>query len=182
MKELIDVLDENGKNIGKIATRSEVHKQGLWHRGAVVVLIDKNGKILMQQRSKNVETFPECWDVSAAGHISAGQSSNEAAIRELSEEIGVHANINELIPLVHFKEGTIVRDDCIENLFFDCYLIEKEHIDIANIQMQASEVSQVKLCSIDEVMELVNTKKVLPRDRLYKELNSYFKNRLNNDK
>lgn len=31
MEELIDVLDENGKT-GEILPRSEVHKNGLWHR------------------------------------------------------------------------------------------------------------------------------------------------------
>ena len=177
MEELIDVLDENGLKTGLTATRAEVHKNGLWHRGAVVVLVDKNGHILMQQRSKNVEAFSECWDVSAAGHISAGQNSIDAALRELSEEIGLIAKEEELKLLVQFKEATKVRDDYIENLFFDCYLIEKDNIDLSQIKMQASEVEQVKLCNIDEVMKLVIDKKVLPRDRLYEELEYYLKNK-----
>ena len=79
--------------------------------------------------------------------------------------------------LVQFKEATKARDDYIENLFFDCYLIEKDNIDLSQIKMQASEVEQVKLCDIDEVMKLVIDKKVLPRDRLYEELEYYLKNK-----
>lgn len=80
MEELIDVLDENGNKTGKIATRKQVHEQGLWHRIIVVAIIDKDGQLLMQQRSKNKVKNPLKWDVSSAGHVSSGQTSIESAI------------------------------------------------------------------------------------------------------
>lgn len=67
MEEQIDVLDENGMKTGEIVTRKEVHVQGLWHRIIVVAIIDKNGHLLMQQRSIKKETNPGKWDVSTAG-------------------------------------------------------------------------------------------------------------------
>lgn len=73
MPELIDVLDENGTKTGRIATREEVHREGLWHQIAVVVIIDNGGRILLQQRSKNKRTNPEKWDIAAAGHVDAGR-------------------------------------------------------------------------------------------------------------
>lgn len=39
-EELIDVLNENGIKTGKVLPRSEVHKQGLWHRAIVVAIIN----------------------------------------------------------------------------------------------------------------------------------------------
>ena len=58
--ELIDVLDENGVKTGKIVTRSEVHKKGLWHRSIVVAIVNENNQILMQQRSYKKEKMQEC--------------------------------------------------------------------------------------------------------------------------
>lgn len=81
MEELIDILDENGTKTGEIETREQVHKKGLWHRIIVVAIIDKNGHVLMQQRSENKDSNPSKWDVSAAGHVSSGQTSIESAIR-----------------------------------------------------------------------------------------------------
>ena len=59
MEELIDVLNEDGTKTGKVVTRKEVHEKGLWHRIVVIAVIDKEGHLLMQQRSKYVKTNPE---------------------------------------------------------------------------------------------------------------------------
>ena len=90
MEEMIDVLDENGVKTGEVVTRKEVHKKGLWHRIIVVAIIDNNNQLLMQQRSYQKDTNPGKWDISVAGHVSAGQTSLEAAIREVEEEVGIH--------------------------------------------------------------------------------------------
>lgn len=70
--ELIDILDENGIKTGEIISREEVHKKGLWHRAIVAAIINENNEILLQQRSANKEKKPNMWDISVAGHISAG--------------------------------------------------------------------------------------------------------------
>lgn len=69
-EELIDVLDENGIKTGQVMTRSEIHKQGLWHRAIVVAIINERNEILLQQRSMEKEKNAGLWDISAAGHIS----------------------------------------------------------------------------------------------------------------
>ena len=90
--ELIDVLNENGVKTGKIASRDEVHQKGLWHRAIVVAIINEKNEILLQQRSANKEKNANMWDISAAGHISAGQDSLMAATREINEEVSVTAS------------------------------------------------------------------------------------------
>ena len=69
MEELIDVLDENGVKTGKIVTRSEVHKKGLWHRAIVVAILNDDNKLLMQQRSYKKDKNAGMWDISVAGHF-----------------------------------------------------------------------------------------------------------------
>ena len=41
-------------------------------------------------------TYPGLWDVSCAGHVSAGESATTSALRELEEELGVVAQVEEL--------------------------------------------------------------------------------------
>ena len=50
--ELFDVVDEEDKVIGQ-ETRSIVHQRGLWHRGVHVLLFTHEGKLLVQQRSRD---------------------------------------------------------------------------------------------------------------------------------
>ena len=175
MEELIDVLDENGNKTGEIVTRKQVHEKGLCHRVIVVAIIDKNGHLLMQQRTKNKELNPGKWDVSVAGHISSGQNSIEAAIREVSEELGVEVYANELKYILTYKKIRKIKENYIDNQIYDCYIINKEKIKIEDIKIQESEVEQVKLCNLDEVKELILNEKVLKREELYNELIKYLK-------
>ena len=60
---------------------------------------NKDGKIqvLLQKRSINKEAFPNCYDISSAGHVPAGEDFETSAIRELNEELGIHANKKDLM-------------------------------------------------------------------------------------
>ena len=53
-------------------------------------------ELLLQKRSATKKSHPNCWDISGAGHIRAGESVIEGAIRELKEELGIEANENDL--------------------------------------------------------------------------------------
>ena len=87
--ELLDVLDENGISTGEVLTRDEIHRRGIWHRAIVVAIINEKNEILLQQRSEKKEKNAGMWDISVAGHISAGQDSLSAAAREINEEVSV---------------------------------------------------------------------------------------------
>ncbi len=174
MEELIDVLDENGIKTGKVATRNQVHSKGLWHRIVVVAVIDENGHILMQQRAKTVETNPFKWDVTSAGHIQAGQTSKDAAIRELLEEVGIEVKEDDLNYLLTYKNKKIL-ENYLDNQFYDCYLVKIKNIDMNKIKMQKEEVSQVKMCNVNEVKEMIKNDQVIIRNELYSELLRYLK-------
>ena len=50
MEEKFDVLNEQGEFTGKVSTREECHKKGLWHRAVYAFIIDDNQNILLQKR------------------------------------------------------------------------------------------------------------------------------------
>lgn len=175
MEELIDVLDQNGIKTGKVLTRSEIHKQGLWHRIIVVAIIDNQGQLLMQQRSDNKDTNSGKWDISTAGHVSAGQTSEEAAIREIFEEVGMEIAEEQLKYICTYKNISNVKDDYIDKQIYDFYIVSIDQINLKDIKMQESEVQQIKLCNKEEVQDMLDDKIVVRRPEAYKELIKYLK-------
>ncbi len=71
--------------------KSEAHREGLWHRAAHIWAYNSKGEILLQLRAKNKRTFPDKWDLSVAGHISASEEPIDSALREIEEEVGLCA-------------------------------------------------------------------------------------------
>ena len=86
--EIFDVVDEHDEVTGQ-ATRGEVHAQGLLHRAVHVLVFNKRGDILLQQRSMLKDAHPGVWDSSVSGHLDAGEAYETAAVRELAEEMGI---------------------------------------------------------------------------------------------
>ena len=77
-KKNAELLDENGNKTGRIKERSLVHEDGDIH-GTVHIWIrrktEKGYDLLLQKRSKQKDSFPGCYDISSAGHISAYSGS-----------------------------------------------------------------------------------------------------------
>lgn len=92
MEELFDVVDEDDRVVEQ-RPRSEVHRRKLRHRAVHVFLFRADGRMLIHLRSDNKVEFPSVWTSSASGHVSAGESYDETAPRELLEELGVRAEL-----------------------------------------------------------------------------------------
>ena len=89
--EYIDIYDENNNPTGKIKEKTKAHKDGDFHRTAHIWIINDKHELLLQKRSATKKSHPNCWDISGAGHIRAGETVIGGAIRELEEELGVKA-------------------------------------------------------------------------------------------
>ena len=48
----------------------------------------RDGRILLGKRSPHLVSCPNCWDV-IGGHVEAGETVEEALIREAEEEVGL---------------------------------------------------------------------------------------------
>ncbi|MGH8658725.1 MAG: NUDIX hydrolase [Gammaproteobacteria bacterium] len=87
--EYLDVVDAQDHVIQQ-RPRSDVHRHGLRHRAAHVLVFDAAGRLLLQKRSATKDWDPGLWDSSASGHVNAGESYARCAVRELEEEIGLY--------------------------------------------------------------------------------------------
>ena len=89
MEEHIDVYDADLRPLGT-KERTAAHLEGCWHRTFhcwVVRTVDCPG-LLFQVRSPEMANFPNLLDVSAAGHLSAGEAVVDG-LREVREELGI---------------------------------------------------------------------------------------------
>ena len=169
--ELIDVLDENRNNTGKILSREEVHKRGLWHKTVHIWVINKKGAILLQERSPMKKTSPNMWTTSVSGHLSAGDSSIEGAIRELKEEIGIEAKPEELKYLFTVSEEVIKENNIKDREHIDVYVLHAD-INIDKLILQEEEVSKVKWFSFTEFEKMVNNhdKNLVKHDEIHEKI------------
>lgn len=99
----MDVVDERGRPTGEVAWKSEAHRRGLPHRcfHCWVWSNDEADELylLVQRRAATKETWPGRLDVTAAGHLAAGEEPLEGGLRELEEELGLIVEPGRLVPL-----------------------------------------------------------------------------------
>lgn len=70
MAEYLDVIDDNGNLTGEMVDREVAHRDGIRHRTSHLWLLRKKDgalQILLQKRSADKPSFPNCYDISSAG-------------------------------------------------------------------------------------------------------------------
>ncbi|WP_379178956.1 NUDIX hydrolase [Paenibacillus sp. GCM10023252] len=158
-EERFDIYDEAMNPIGT-ASRSEAHANGYWHRTFHCWVIRKAGDQLyvwFQLRQSGKDTYPNCYDITAAGHLSAGENVR-AASRELEEELGIVAAFESLIPLGQHREesyGTACGVPFIDREVseeFAC--VVDARFSLASLKLQASEVAGVYEAELGAMLAL----------------------------
>ncbi len=86
--ELLPVADLDDRTIG-VATRREIHEKKMIHRAVHIILIDPDGRVLLQKRGLKKDRYPGWWDISVGGHVGVDEVYIESAVREVEEEMGV---------------------------------------------------------------------------------------------
>ncbi len=105
MEEIFDVVDKNDRVLGT-AARSEVHgNPALIHRVAHVLVFNSRGALFLQKRAMNKDVQPGKWDTSVGGHVDSGEDYQQAAVREMQEELGIDStNIRFLYKYLHAND------------------------------------------------------------------------------
>lgn len=92
-EELFIVVDRDD-NILEYRTRYDCHHdKSLTHRAIGVLIFNDKGELLLQKRSMHKDLNPGKYTISVGGHVTKGQTYEEAAMREMEEELGIQTPI-----------------------------------------------------------------------------------------
>jgi len=145
-EEMLDIYDEQLHPVGR-APRSAVHAKGYWHRTFHCWLVRREEDRLyvrFQQRAAGKDTYPGCYDITVAGHLSAGESVRDAA-REIEEEVGIAASFDELEDLHTFRavsEGSAGGIRFVDREFSHVYALRRD-VPLDAFRLQATEVAGI---------------------------------------
>ncbi len=141
-EEWLPLVDNEGKIKGKVP-RSRVHDGSkLLHPVVHMQVIGPNNTILLQKRSPKKQIFPNTWDVAVGGHISTGETLEEALKKEASEELGLKEFSARLIKT--FKWESEIEAELV-------YLFVTHNSSDFNIQND--EVSETKFWAVNQIKE-----------------------------
>lgn len=155
--EFWDVYDINRNKTGQIIVRGQGIPDGGFHLVVHICIIGSDGRMLIQQRQPFKKGFPNLWDVSAGGSAVAGETSAQAAMREVREEIGVTLDLNGVRPhfSVSYDEG------------FDDWYVVKADPDITKLKLQYVEVQRVKWADEEEILSMIDSGEFIPYYKAY---------------
>ena len=150
--ELMDVYDENRVKTECTFERGTKLAKGEYYAVVHVCIFNSEGKMLIQQRQSFKRGWPDKWDVTVGGCVSAGETSRQSAEREVLEELGYELKLEDSRPhlTVNFDDG-----------FDDIYIVERE-VDIKSLKLQYEEVQAVRWAGLDEIHELITTGRFIP--------------------
>lgn len=120
------------------------------HKEVIVLIVNDKKEILLQKRSANKKHFPNMWAI-LSGHVE-NESFEEAAIREVKEELDLKIESNELKSLA---EKDIVKDG---NRHITKYYLLISNKGVNDFTIQKEELSEVKWFNIEYVIELLEKK------------------------
>ena len=87
--EVIDLYDRNRQLLNETAVRGEKLPKGRYRLVVHICLFNEKDEMLIQQRQTTQKHFPNMWDLTVGGQVSAGETSWQGIQRELSEELGI---------------------------------------------------------------------------------------------
>jgi isopentenyldiphosphate isomerase len=128
--------------------KSDAHKKGLFHATVHLWIYNRDGEVLIQKRTASKETYPNKWDVSVAGHISAGDTPLSTAIRETKEEIGLSLMESDLHKIGQHRSTVVHSKEMIDCEFNHIFLTELK-VPLSDLRLQTEEVAAVKLIDIN---------------------------------
>jgi isopentenyl-diphosphate delta-isomerase len=159
--EELDVVDDGDRPIGR-ATRERVHSDYLIHRSVMFYVFDDDDRVFVNQRSATKSTYPHYWSVAFGGHVLAGESYDDAVVREIAEETGLREP--------PFAIGSFQKRTADERENVRVYGVRAQQ----DLALFADEIEQGQFATLAQLHELIGRFDFLPETpALLKLLNEY---------
>lgn len=143
--ELWDILTAEGEPTGRTIVRgASTLKSGEYHLVVHIWPLNDYGSILIQKRTKSKRLMPDTW-AATGGAATTGETSLEAASRELYEELGIKPEPGEMQLVKRIKR---------RNSLLDVWTIKK-NVRVPELHLQKSEVAEAKWVSMDTLNTMI---------------------------
>ncbi len=144
MAELWDVYDKNRNKTGRTHLRGTPLGDGEYHLVIHVWVRDRDGRFLLTRRAPDKFPFPDCWECTG-GSALAGETSEEAALRETYEETGLDHTAARRECMISYTRG---------DWHGDVWLFDAD-FTAADVRLQDGETTDLRLATRDEVLALI---------------------------
>lgn len=155
MPELVDLISYRDEVIGTV-DKDIAHMVGALHRAVHLWIVcqDENGiGLILQRRGMDKKLLPGKFDVSAAGHLLAGEAPLEGMLRECEEELGFRPEASALTALGRRVE--LYEDDTVKN-FEVCYVyLMRSDRPLSEYQTGYPELDGVCRMELEDLRELL---------------------------
>ena len=162
--ERLILVDENNRATGA-GEKLAVHRAGLLHRAFSIFVVDAQGLILLQKRSRAKYHSGGLWANSCCGHPRPGERTAAAARRRLTEELGISSPLS---PAFRSRYRAPLDGGMTENELVYVYFGPLQ----AAPQPEPAEVSHVEFVAPDEIRRRIAREP----ERFTYWLRHYFKN------
>jgi len=169
--ELWQLYDEQGRALKALgANKTDIFNKRLLH-GASHVWIwrqtNKTAEILLQKRAATKRTWPNLYDISAAGHIDLEEDPLTAALRETKEEVNLAIAEKDIKSIGIYRTLLVAPSGDVENEFQWLYLYKLSANQIFNLdQREVSKVEWKNLSSFKKDL-IANPGKYVPHGPTY---------------
>jgi isopentenyldiphosphate isomerase len=150
--EILDIYNKYRVKTGETHERWRKQPAGDYRLVVFIAVFNGAGQMLIQQRHPLNLGWSGFWDITAGGAAASGDTSQQAAGRELFEEVGIKVDFSDATP--HFTINT-------DRTFCDFYLHQKD-VDIDSLQLGYDEVAQVKWAAKEEILSMVEDGSFVP--------------------
>lgn len=137
MNEMIKVYDKNKNPFPDYINRKLLPIRGFYFYVINLWVVDKFGNILIQKRSDNKKLFPNKFEC-VAGMPIKNETTRQATIRELNEELSIFSKEDKLIKLHEYISS-------YPSYFTKTYILIIDKIDLEKINFNINEVSEIKV-------------------------------------
>jgi 8-oxo-dGTP pyrophosphatase MutT (NUDIX family) len=149
VEEMVEIVDQDNHSLGG-RTRGQMRAEGLTHRATYVLVMNHEDQFFVQKRTTTKDIYPGYWDLAAGGVVQAGESYEEAAARELREELGIGGELTFLFDHYYQDNG---------NKVWGRVFLCRHH---GPFLLQESEIEYGRFMGVDEVQRLGQQEALTP--------------------
>lgn len=149
MTEYWDLYDADRKPLGRTIKRGDAFAEGEYYVCCEIWIRNPEGQFLMTQRHPDKKAGG-LWEFTGGG-VLAGETTKQAAVREVQEELGLRIDESELSLLEVYRH---------KNYFMDIYIVYK-NVDVKTLVLQEKEVVDAKWVAHEELLKMAEEKQMV---------------------